>query len=210
MPKVAIYARVSTKDKQDLDNQLIPLQAYCERMGWGDVSTYTDKLSGKTTDRPNYKALSAKLAKHEYDVLLVSKIDRLSRSMVDFCNFALQLDTWGIRLLVLDQGIDTDKANPASRLLVNLLAAFAQFERELIVERIKRGMDTARAKGKYIGGKRNEKLDEYWDLVKLWKEKYPKLGYRRLAGKLLQERGIKVSYWSIKARFDEEKQQCNT
>jgi DNA invertase Pin-like site-specific DNA recombinase len=173
-------------------------------MDW-TYQVYKDSASGKNLARPAFKEMLEALRLHQHDILLCSKVDRISRSTADFANFVIQLDTWGIRLIVLDQGIDTDNRNPLNKLLLNMLSIFAEFERDLTIDRIKKGMARARAKGTHIGGKRNTQLDEYWELVKLWKEKYPNLGYRSLAAMLAKERGVKVSWMTIKTRLDKEK-----
>jgi site-specific DNA recombinase len=133
-------------------------------MNW-EYECYEDYASGKDLKRPKFQLMAEKLRLHEYDILLVSKIDRLSRSVLDFCTFSMQLVSWNIRLIVLDQGLDTDNSNPMSKMLIQVLAAFAEFEREMIRDRTRRGIANARAKGKYIGGQRVKGLDEIEDLL---------------------------------------------
>ena len=200
--KAAIYSRVSTLDKgQSTEVQTKSLTGYAERMGWA-YEIFEDYASGaEMTKRPKLAILQDKLRRREFDILLISKIDRLSRSVIDFCNFALSLDSWGIRLIALDQSIDTDKSNPMSRLLIMLLVAFAEFEREMIRDRTRRGMENARRKGKHIGGKRNDKLTEIFDLV----QTYHKHGRttREISKLLAKNYKLKVSHMTIHRRLVE-------
>ncbi len=209
--KVAIYSRVSTTEQiidpitkkvikkgQTTEIQTNSLISYCERMGWG-YHTYEDYASGKDLKRPQFQVMTDKLRRKEYDILLVSKIDRLSRSVVDFCNYGLQLESWGIRLIVLDQGLDTDKSNPMSRMIVQVLAAFAEFEREMIRDRTKRGIANAKAKGVYIGGKKVEGLDEIEDLLVTYHNNGRTT--REISKLLLKDRHIRVSNMTIHRRL---------
>jgi DNA invertase Pin-like site-specific DNA recombinase len=199
IPKVAIYSRVSTLDKgQSTETQTHSLSSYAERMGW-EYETFEDYASGKDFNRPKFQGLKERLRKREFDILLVSKIDRLSRSVIDFCTFTLDLDSWGIRLIVLEQAIDTDKANPMSRLLITILIAFAEFEREMIRDRTRLGIANARRKGKHIGGHEVQGLDVIWDLV----QTYHKNGRstREIAKILGRERGIKVTHMTLYRRL---------
>ena len=88
-------------------------------------------------------------AMHKFGCIVVWKIDRFARSMLDFCTTVQDLDRWGVRFVATSQAIDTDKSNPTSRLLMHLLAAFAEFEHNLISERIRLGISKAKAKGTY-------------------------------------------------------------
>jgi Enterobacteriaceae phage serine recombinase len=86
------------------------------------------------------------------DAIAVWKIDRWGRSMPHFVSSVQELASLGVRFVAITQGIDTDSSNPASRLMLNLLAAFAEYERELIVERTLAGLQRARSEGR-IGGR---------------------------------------------------------
>ena len=199
--KVAIYSRVSTLDKgQSTEVQTASLSSYCFRMKW-EYEVFEDYISAKNLKRPNLEILLNRLRKHEFDILLVSKVDRLSRSVLDFCNLSAQLVAWHIRLIVLDQGLDTDDSNPMAKMLIQLLIVFAEFEREMIRDRTKRGMENARRKGKQIGGKRNAALTEIFDLV----QTYHKHGRttREIAKLLAKNYKLKVSHMTIHRRLVE-------
>lgn len=83
--------------------------------------------------------------------MLVTKLDRFGRSVMNLNNHLALLASAGVRFVATSQGIDTDASSPMSRLMVQLLAAFAEFERELIRERVKSGQAAARARGKHCG-----------------------------------------------------------
>jgi len=135
------YARVSTHE-QDPMLQVASLHAAgCERI-------YVDKKSGKNMRRPEWK--QCRLDLREGDTLIVWKLDRLARSVVDLSKTARELDDAGISLVIITQNIDT--RTPSGRFLFNILAAVAEMERDLISERTKAGMAQRRADGSLQGG----------------------------------------------------------
>jgi DNA invertase Pin-like site-specific DNA recombinase len=149
--RIAFYARVSTAD-QDCSQQLTALREYAAARGWEVAGEYVDTISGTKDKRPAMDRLMADARRRAVDAIAVWKIDRWGRSLPHFVSSVQELASLGVRFIALTQGIDTDAANPTSRLLLNLLAAFAEFERELIVERTKAGLQRARSEGR-IGGR---------------------------------------------------------
>ena len=147
MPRVAIYARVSTQD-QHLDPQLAPLRAYAERRG-AEAVPFTDKASGARARRPGLDALLDACRRREVEAVVIVKLDRLARSVRHLCEVVAELDSLGIALVALDQAIDTRSAS--GRLLIHTLGAVAEFERELVVERTKAGLAAARRRGARLG-----------------------------------------------------------
>jgi DNA invertase Pin-like site-specific DNA recombinase len=148
--KAAIYARVSTQD-QHCAMQLTELRSYVERMGW-DAVEYIEKASGKAgAKRPELERLMADATSRKVDIVLVWKLDRFGRSVQEFVDRVLQLDRAGVRFIAATQGIDTDKSSPAGKLLMHILAAIAEFERDLIRERVKAGVAEAQRRGKHCG-----------------------------------------------------------
>jgi putative DNA-invertase from lambdoid prophage Rac len=146
----AIYARVSTEDQQ-CEMQLTELRAYCERQGW-TVTEYTEKASGKAgSKRPVLARLMADAQMKRFDVVLVWKLDRFGRSLRDLIENIQTLDSAGIRFVAPNQGIDTDNRSPVGRLLLHIMGAFAEFERSLIVERVRTGVKEAQRQGKHCG-----------------------------------------------------------
>jgi DNA invertase Pin-like site-specific DNA recombinase len=137
------YARVSTAD-QNLDMQLHALKEA------GCVHVYKDKLSGRSARRPGLKAALARC--HEGDVLLVWKLDRLGRSLLDLVTIARHLERKGAGLKVLTgQGQLIDTSQPEGRMMFGIFAALAEFERELIRERTIAGLAAAKLRGTVIG-----------------------------------------------------------
>ena len=152
--RVVGYLRVSTSEQADsgagLDAQRTAITAEAARRGWTLVEVFTDAgLSGKTLRRPGLDAALAAVTDGGADVLVVAKLDRLSRSVVDF---GLLLDRaqrqgWGV--VALDLGVDT--TTPAGELVANVMAAVAQWERRVIGQRTKDGLAAKRAGGVRLG-----------------------------------------------------------
>jgi DNA invertase Pin-like site-specific DNA recombinase len=146
--KVALYLRVSTLE-QNPDAQRRELQVYAARHDWDIVDQYEDRASGAPstrpganggTNRPELARLLADARAGKFDTVLVWKLDRFGRSLLDCLANLETLDTEAVRFIAVSQGLDTDRKNPASRLLLHVLAAAAEFERELIRERSTSGM----------------------------------------------------------------------
>jgi putative DNA-invertase from lambdoid prophage Rac len=149
--RIAIYARVSTQD-QHCELQLSELRAFCQRSGWADVVEYVEKVSGKAgQQRPQLEQLLADARLKKIDVVLVWKIDRFGRSVQEFIERVQTLFVYGVRFLAPNQGIDTDLKSPAGRLLMHILSAIAEFERDLIQERVRAGVAEAKRQGKHCG-----------------------------------------------------------
>lgn len=146
----AIYARVSTTD-QTCEQQLHALRDYVAARAWSIQGEYVDVMTGKLADRPQMNRLMDLARLRKVDCILVWKLDRWGRSMPHFVASVQELRSLGVRFIAITQGIDTDDSNPAGRLMMNMLAAFAEFERELIVERTKAGIDRAKRAGKHCG-----------------------------------------------------------
>jgi len=89
--------------------------------------------------------------RRKFDIVVVWKLDRFGRSLVHCVSGIQDWRAWGIRFIATSQGLDTDESNPASKLLLHILAAVAQFERELIRERVSAGMKAAKTHGTKTG-----------------------------------------------------------
>ena len=131
--KVAIYARVSTAE-QNCDLQIREVTAYVGNLGWEIVEIYQDVMSGATAVRPGLSRLLEDARLRKFDCVLVWKLDRFGRSLVDCLNHIRILEEYRIRFVAVTQALDTDQQNPASRFLLHVLGA-AEFERQLIRER---------------------------------------------------------------------------
>jgi DNA invertase Pin-like site-specific DNA recombinase len=149
--KVAIYARVSTSD-QSCETQLRELSEYAARRGWIVTRKYVDTgWSGTKASRPELDRLIRDASRRQFDVLLVYKLDRFGRSVLHLNQQLAALTSYGIRFISTSQALDTDQANPTSRLLLQILASVAEFEREMIRERTLSGIRAAKANGKRLG-----------------------------------------------------------
>jgi len=149
--RAAIYARVSTSD-QDCGMQLRELREYALRRGWEIVGEYVDTgWSGAKASRPQLDRLMQDASKRSFDAVLVYKLDRFGRSVRNCLDGIEALRAHGVRFLAVSQNIDTDESNPTSRLMLHILAAVAEFERELIRERVSAGMRSAKVKGTRSG-----------------------------------------------------------
>jgi DNA invertase Pin-like site-specific DNA recombinase len=151
--RVGVYARVSTRG-QALENQLAELRVVCERNAWEVVQVFTDfGLSGAKgrSQRSGLDALLKGVVRREFDQVVVWSIDRLGRSLQDLISVLEELQQKGVELYSHRQALDTN--TPSGKMLFQMLGVFAEFEREIMRERIIAGQQRARAQGKRIGRK---------------------------------------------------------
>ena len=154
--KVGLYARVSTKDKeQNPENQLIKLRQYCKSKDW-NFKEYTDHASGAKNDRPGLKSIMSDLDK--LDGIIVLRLDRFGRSLQNLLDNLNQIRSQGKFFEAIDQGLRiSEKKDPMNDFMLAILGAAAEFERELISERVKDGMARAKREGKMIGRGRSKR-----------------------------------------------------
>lgn len=151
MKRCGIYLRVS-QDTQTTENQLRVLNEVGERAGWTIVAVFEDAgVSGaKGRDRrPGYDALLKAVSRREVDMVAAWSVDRLGRSLPDLVAFLNDIQARGCDLYLHQQAVDT--STPSGRMLFQMLAVFAEFERAIITSRITAGLDRARAKGVQFG-----------------------------------------------------------
>jgi len=155
--RCAIYTRKSTNEGLDgnfttLDVQRQAAEAYIASQGWLALTERYDDggFSGGTMDRPALKRLLSDIEQGHIDCIVVHKIDRLSRSLLDFVRLAEVFEARRIGLVSVTQQISTTSS--AGRLMLNVLFSFAQFEREIIGERTSAAMSAARLRGRWCGG----------------------------------------------------------
>ncbi len=147
--RVALYARCSTSD-QTVDLQLDGLRDYAKARGFTVVDEYVDEaVSGAKARRPALDRLLADAHRRRFDAVAVWRLDRLARSVRHLVNVAGDLESLGVDLIALDQGIDTSTS--AGRFLFHTLAAVGELERDLIRERTIAGVAAARRRGKRLG-----------------------------------------------------------
>lgn len=151
--KVAIYARVSTHDKgQDPDLQLKPLREYCKNRGFDVTGEFVDVgISGSKDKRPELDKLLGMVKKRQVDCVIVWKLDRFGRSMKHLVNMLDEFEKLGVSFISYQENLDF--TCPTGKLMFHIIAAMAEFEKELIRERVKAGLSNARSKGKQIGRK---------------------------------------------------------
>lgn len=147
--KVAIYSRVSTHD-QDEQLQVPRLRDFCNRLGYEIFKEYSDVASGKNANRPGWKALQSDARRGEFEAVVVVKLDRIMRSLVQLLDVLHDFEARRISIITLDQGtIDMSSAN--SRLQISIIAMVAEWEREIIGERTKEALRAKKAKGEVLG-----------------------------------------------------------
>jgi DNA invertase Pin-like site-specific DNA recombinase len=148
------YCRVSTTEQGDsglgIGAQRAAIRAECERRGWRLQKVATDVASGKTTRRrPALTQALETLDKGTANVLVIAKLDRLARSVLDFATLMQRAERHGWAVVALDANVDT--TSPQGALMVNVLAAFSEFERELIAQRTREALAVKRAQGARLG-----------------------------------------------------------
>ena len=144
----AIYARVSTED-QTTDNQVFELEKVARRMGWEIGEVYTDTISGAKSKRPELDRLMQKVIRKEVDIIMVWSVDRLGRSLQHLTTLLSDIHSKGVDLYLHQQGIDT--TTPSGKMMFQMCGVFAEFERSMVQERVKAGLERARANGKRLG-----------------------------------------------------------
>ncbi|MDZ7841512.1 MAG: recombinase family protein [Gammaproteobacteria bacterium] len=151
MKRAVIYGRVSTKG-QDTENQVRELKKVAKRQGWKITHQYIDHgISGsKGRDgRPEFDKMLKDAVRKEFDVIMAWSVDRLGRSLQHLVGFLDEIHAKGVHLYLHQQGVDT--TTPAGKALFQMTGVFAEFERAMIQERVKAGLERARAQGKVLG-----------------------------------------------------------
>jgi len=148
--RVALYARVSTLNGQHPEMQLAELREYASRRGWEVAGEYVDEgVSGSKESRPELNRLMDDSHRRQFDMVLVWKIDRFGRSLKHLVNALADLDAYGVTFASLKDNLDL--STPSGRLMFQIIGAMAEFERALIQERVRAGLQNARRNGKRLG-----------------------------------------------------------
>ncbi len=152
MTRVGIYSRVSTSDKdQNPETQLLPLRELAAKEGFEVLGEFVDYASANDLKgRKNWDRLLVLAERKKIDLILVWKMDRAWRSLHGAVTTLRNLNEWGVGFRSLTEGM-VDTSTAQGRLLFSLLASFAEFEREQIIERVKAGMARAKREGKHVG-----------------------------------------------------------
>ena len=151
--RVTLYARVSTRDKgQDVRNQLTQLREFCAQQKWAIVHEYVDQASGKTGDRPQFKALMDAASRREFDLVLFWSLDRFSREgVLATLQYLQRLTSYGVGWRSFTEQY-LDSCGVFRDAVLSILATIAQQERVRISERVTAGLARARKQGR-VGGR---------------------------------------------------------
>jgi DNA invertase Pin-like site-specific DNA recombinase len=168
--KVALYARVSTHDQQTLKLQLDQLNRYAKSRKWKVVLEVKEVGSG-AKERPKREELIKAAKRREIDCILVWKLDRWGRSLPDLVTTLKELSEVGVAFVSYTETLDL--STPSGRAMVGLLSVFAEFERDLLRERVKAGLVQARSEGR-IGGRPKTAALQAEEIQKLFKKGAPK------------------------------------
>lgn len=147
--RVGVYCRVSTSD-QDVGMQVAEIRQVASQRGWRIVEEYADEgISGTANDRPALERMMADARRRTFDLLVVWKIDRLARSLSHLLQMLEELASLGVGFISLhDPGLDSTSSG---RLMLCIVGAFAQYERDLLRERVASGIRRARQEGVHCG-----------------------------------------------------------
>jgi DNA invertase Pin-like site-specific DNA recombinase len=148
MFRAGLYARVSTNDQQTIPLQMRALREYAVRRGWCIAMQVKEVGSGASQRQLREKLLEA-ARRREIDVVLVWRLDRWGRSVADLLATLQELQHLGVGFVSLTEALDL--TTPAGRAMAALLAVFAEFEREILRERVRAGLAHARQNGQTLG-----------------------------------------------------------
>jgi DNA invertase Pin-like site-specific DNA recombinase len=150
--RVALYGRVSTKDKgQEVENQLRQLREFAAAQGWTVYREYVDHETGKNDDRAEFQAMFREASRRKFDVLLFWALDRLSREgVLETLQHLNRLTSYGVGYRSFTEQY-FDSCGIFKDAVIAIIATVAKQERVRISQRVKAGLETARAKGKCIG-----------------------------------------------------------
>jgi site-specific DNA recombinase len=217
--RCAIYTRKSTEEGlEQAFNSLHAQREACEAYvasqrhdGWTVLPTQYDDggFSGGNTDRPALRRLLEDIEAGKVDVVLCYKLDRLSRSLADFVRLMEIFEAHGTSFVSVTQRFDTKSS--MGRLVLNVLLSFAQFERELTVERVRDKIAAAKKKGKYVGGRPVLGYDvdrerrrlivnaQEADLVRHIFQRFLQLASCRLVARELNRQGHRTKAWTARS-----------
>lgn len=154
--KAAIYCRVSTAD-QSCERQERDLSAYAEKAGWQIAGVWKETASGTKDSRKERQDILALAQARKLDIILVTELTRWGRSTIDLIHTLQDLQSWGVSLIA-QSGLQFDLTTSQGKLIANIMASLAEFESDLIRERVKSGIAAAKARGKKIGRQPGQRI----------------------------------------------------
>jgi DNA invertase Pin-like site-specific DNA recombinase len=165
MFRVGLYARVSTNDQQTIPLQIRALRDYAARRGWA-IAVQVKEVGSGAVRREARERLMEAARRREIDAVVVWRLDRWGRSVADLLATLQELEHLGVGFISLTEALDL--TTPAGRAMAGLLAIFAQFEREILRERVRAGLDHVRQNGKRLGRPATAAAhaDEVWQLYR--------------------------------------------
>ena len=146
--RVGLYARVSTEDQQTIPLQTRAMREYAARRGW-TITVQVKEIGSGASQRERREQLLEAARRREIDIVLVWRLDRWGRSVTDLLATLQELEHLGVGFVSLTEALDL--TTPAGRAMAGLLAVFAEFEREILRERVRAGLAHARQNGKRLG-----------------------------------------------------------
>jgi putative DNA-invertase from lambdoid prophage Rac len=175
--RIAIYTRVSTQD-QDCQRQISDLTDYAAKCNYQVTQIFTEIGSGAKNDRLERKKVIQLARSRSIDIILVSELTRWGRSTIDLIESLNLLKCWDVSL-VAQNGFQFDLSTPHGKMIASIMATLAEFERDLLRERIKSGIANARSKGKVFGRPKGGKIADSCDRAKALSENGK--SYRQIA-----------------------------
>jgi site-specific DNA recombinase len=157
--RCAIYTRKSVEEGLDMEFNSLDAHGWrrklcgkskCQRLDMSAERYDDGGFSGGNLERPALKKLLDDAANGLVDIIVIYKLDRLSRSICDFAELSKKFDEWGVSFVSVTQEINTSTSS--GRMMLNILMTFAQYEREIIAERIRDKMSASRKRGQWVGG----------------------------------------------------------
>lgn len=147
--RAAIYCRVSTAD-QSCERQERDLTAFAARGGYDVAGIFKETGSGAKLDRAERRKIMALAQARQIEAVLVTELSRWGRSTIDLLNTLRELENWKVSVIAMN-GMTFDLSSPHGRMLATFLSGIAEFERDLISERVKSGLAAAKARGRKLG-----------------------------------------------------------
>lgn len=195
--RVATYHRVSTSDQRP-EAARHELRAFCDRHGWQIAEEVEETGSGARADRPGLLHVLELARARRIDALVVWKLCRIGRSTLDVLDVIGRLDGYGVRFAAVSDPVDTLSGGPAGRLVLAILAAVAEMERDRIRENTRRGLAAARRRGSAIGRPRKVPLELAERVHDLrhggasWSKVAAELGCTVAAARRLAQKGTQI------------------